>query len=1002
MTKINNKKTMKFHFEDDISYQLEAVAAITDLFKGLETCRSSFSIPKLSDYNLPGLDNDIIGTGNKIRYARFAEEEMLKNLQEIQLRNGLPQTTVLKSKDFTVEMETGTGKTYVYLRTIFELNKRYDFTKFIIVVPSIAIKEGVYKTLQITEEHFKSLKEYNNPIFNYSVYNSKNPVKVRDFALNTNIEIMIINIDAFNKDKNILRRDAHEKGPEGRALINYIKSTSPIVIIDEPQSVDTTAKSKAAIAELNPLCTLRYSATHVDKYNMVYKLDAVDAYELQIVKQIEVAGLQMENNYNYAYRKLISVNNKAGKITASLELDCKTKKGEIKRKAVNVKVGDSLFAKTGERDVYKNLTVKSIDTRPGNEHVAFREFDAPLYLGEVQGDYCNSDEYKRIQIRKTIEEHLDKELKLAPKGIKVLSLFFIDKVSNYRIYDENGNPQKGKYALMFEKEYDKLIKKEKYSSLFKEVDTESLSEQVHNGYFAMDKTAKDSSGERVFKETSSGTSLDDESAYNLIMKDKEKLLSFDCPLKFIFSHSALREGWDNPNVFQICTLNESKSYIKKRQEIGRGLRISVNQNGERVPGFEVNTLTVMANESYKEFAELLQKEIENDTQIKFGTVEPHFFANITIQNEDGCKSYLGEMNSKKLFNYFKENSYIQHNGKINDSLKDALNKNTIQLPEEFKQHQLEIVNALKKVAGNLNIKDHTQKRSVKLNKNVYLSEDFKDLWDRIKYKTRYHLSFDTNQLVNRCIEEIKKIRIPEPKFIYRVAVAEITQAGVNANVKKEDVTETGEIQLPIPDFLTYLQNETNLKRDTIYKILTESGKLKDISINPQSFIEQVAKIIKNELQNLITDGIKYQKIGDDFYYSQELFDNNELVGHLKDMLEAKKSIYEYVIFDSDVEHNFAKGLELNNNVKLYAKLPAWFKIQTPLGSYNPDWAVLVERNSQEKLYFVVETKGTRSSSGISAKESGKIKCGEAHFKALNSNVIWRHECTFEEFRNNNI
>ena len=626
---------MKIQFEPNLEYQQEAVRAVTDIFDGQEICQSNFSVPSFDTKGLMKSETEL-GIGNKLH---LLDDEILENLNKIQLRNGLEQSKKLKSKDFTIEMETGTGKTYVYLKTIFELNRLYGFTKFIIVVPSIAIKEGVNKSLNITQEHFKAM--YQNTPYDYFTYNSANLEQVRSFATNDYIQIMIINIDAFRRSfsdpsketkANIIHRVNDRLS--GLKPIEFIQSTNPIVIIDEPQSVDTTPKSKEAIESLNPLCTIRYSATHKQKHHMVYKLDPVDAYEKQLVKQIEVAEFKIENSNNQAYIKLISVDNKKSPIKAKVEIDV-IKKGVVSRKKITVKQGDDLFEKSGGRDIYSGYIINDIYCGEGNEYIDFTSNSDFVELGKSIGG-VDEDEIKRLQIRKTIEEHLEKELRLRNRGIKVLSLFFIDKVANYRWYDSDGNAQKGKYALMFEQEYEALIKKPKYRTLFSNVDTTSSVEEVHNGYFSIDKGK--------LKDTSGKTKAD-EDTYSLIMKDKEKLLSLETKLKFIFSHSALREGWDNPNVFQICTLNESNSTIKKRQEIGRGLRLCVNQEGKRVFGFDINTLTVMANESYEEFAKKLQKEIEDDTGVKFGLLEEHSFANIVKADE----SYLGLEKSKELW-----------------------------------------------------------------------------------------------------------------------------------------------------------------------------------------------------------------------------------------------------------------------------------------------------------------------------------------------------------------
>ncbi|PLL84922.1 type III restriction endonuclease subunit R, partial [Klebsiella pneumoniae] len=824
--------------------------------------------------------------------------------------------------------------------------------------------------------------------------------------------IMVINIDAFRKSftgpeqenkANIIHR-AHDR-MTGAKPIEFIQQTNPIVIIDEPQSVDTTDKSKEAIASLNPMCTLRYSATHVEKHHMLYKLDSVDAYEQKLVKQIEVAGIEVKDYHNKAYIKLVSVNNKKSPISAKIEIDARLKNGSIKRKEVTVTSGADLLDTrySGGRDVYDGYIIDDIYCEQGNEYISFTSKPDILKLGQALGE-VDPDEFKRLQIRKTIEEHLDKEMRLRPQGIKVLSLFFIDKVANYRWYDENGNPQKGKFALMFEEEYDRAIRKPKYSQLFEGADLDTAAQGVHNGYFAIDKK-KDSSGKEMLKESKIGkdgkaaSSESDGSAYNTIMKDKEWLLSFDCKLKFIFSHSALKEGWDNPNVFQICTLNETTSVIKKRQEIGRGLRICVNQDGERVHGFAVNTLTVMANESYEQFAEQLQKEIENEEGIKFGVVEKHLFANIVVPVDDHNHEYLGAEASKQLWEHLQSEGHIDSKGKVQDSLKATLKNGTLALPEAFQPHVAQIVSVLKKVSGNLNIKNRDDKVKVSLNKAVYLSPEFQALWDRIKYKTTFRVDFDTNALIEKCAEEIKvNLQVGKARFTYRKAKTEIDRSGVHTQQVQETTRVYESRAFDLPDLITYLQNETNLTRRTIVAIINKSGRLESFKNNPQKFIEQSANIIKSQMRLFIVDGIKYQKIGDDQFYAQELFQQNELFGYLKDnMVKVEKSVFDHVVYDSDIELEFASAFERNEDIKLYAKLPGWFKIDTPLGGYNPDWAVLIEKDGKEKLYFVVETKSTLFSVERRPEENTKIKCGYAHFEALGDEVNFTVSNSMDEF-----
>ncbi|AUD80072.1 type III restriction endonuclease subunit R [Kangiella profundi] len=994
---------MKIQFDPNLEYQRQAIESVVDVFEGQETCQTNFTVAPLQyaeQQSIPGMETNL-GIGNRLM---LLDEDIHNNIRKIQLRNGLAPSESFSSKDgihLTVEMETGTGKTYVYLRTIFEMNRKYGFTKFIIVVPSVAIKEGVHKSLRMTSTHFKEL--YENTNFDYFVYDSSKLSDVRNFATSPDIQIMVINIDAFRKsftdpskaDKaNIIHR-AHDR-MSGIKPIEFIQDTNPIVIVDEPQSVDTTDKSKEAIASLNPMCTLRYSATHVEKHHMLYKLDSVDAYEQKLVKQIEVAGIEVQDGHNKAYIKLLSVNNKKSPITAKVEIDSRLRSGSIKRKAITVKSGDDLLEKSGGRDIYDGYIIDDIYCEKGNEYISFTSKSDILKIGQAVGE-VDPDEFKRIQIRKTIEEHLDKEMRLRPLGIKVLSLFFIDKVANYRSYDENGNPQKGKFALMFEEEYQRAIKKPKYQSLFEGADLETVAEGVHNGYFAVDKK-KDAKGNEMMKDASGKTAAD-EGAYNLIMKDKERLLSFDSKLKFIFSHSALKEGWDNPNVFQICTLNESSSVIKKRQEIGRGLRICVNQEGERVHGFDVNTLTVMANESYEDFAEKLQKEIEEEEGIKFGVVEEHLFANIVIPVDEHNSEYLGVEASQKLWEHFNAAGYINKKGKVQDLLKNDLQSGELNIPDEFKAHTPQIAAVLKKVAGNLNIKNRDDKKKVTLNKAVYLSPEFKELWERIKYKTTFRVDFNVDALVQKCADEIKaNLQVGKARFIYRKAKAEIDRGGVHAEQVQETASVYDSRAFQLPDLITYLQNETNLTRRTIVRILSDSGRLESFKNNPQKFIEQVTAIIQKQMRLFIVKGIKYQKIGDEHYYSQELFDDNELFGYLhKNMLATQKSVFDHVVYDSDVELEFARSFEQSDDIKLYAKLPDWFKIDTPLGTYNPDWAVLIEVDGKDKLYFVVETKGSLFTDALRPMEKAKIDCGKAHFKALGNDVDFKVANDFNEF-----
>ncbi|PTO69910.1 MULTISPECIES: type III restriction-modification system endonuclease [Vibrio] len=1023
---------MKIKFNPDLTHQKDAINAVVGVFEGQETFQSNFSVSNAVQADMFER-NDGIGVANALS---LLPEELYENTRNVQLVNGLPQTETTKqalpSLDFTIEMETGTGKTYVYLRSAFELNDRYGLTKFIIVVPSVAIKEGVYKSLQMTEDHFR--KEYKNVRYDYFVYDSSKREQVRNFATNDYIQIMVINIDAFSKSftdpeketkANLIHRT--DDRLNGMKPIEFIQATNPVVLIDEPQSVASTANRKKAIASLNPLCTFRYSATLTENFNMLYKLDSIDAYERKLVKQIEVASLEVQDNHNQAYIKLISVDNKKSPITAKIEIDAQTKTGKLQaRKSITVKSGTDLFEASGGRTVYEGYVINDIYCEEGSEYIDFTSRDDIIEQSQSIGE-VDQDTYKRLQVSKTVEEHLEKELKfyrkittgvdvmdhskiLSQKGIKVLSLFFIDKVANYRGYSSDGIPIQGKFAKWFEEEFAQQLRKPKYRVLYPSIwdkndagkptlnehALKELASSVHNGYFAQDKK-KDASGNLQFAESrlsakgEGGKTAADESAYNLIMKDKEKLLSMDEKLRFIFSHSALKEGWDNPNVFQICTLNETNSVMKKRQEIGRGLRLAVDQSGERVPyGFEVNTLTVMANESYDQFVAALQKEIEEEEGIKFGAVEKHQFANIVISDEHDTKEFLGAKKSEEIYQHLADKGYIDKKGKILDSLKTDLVDNTVSLPESVQEHSDAILATLTKVAKGLSIKKHEEKKTATLRedngKQIVLGDDFKALWDRIKYKTTYRVNFSVGELVQKCIKEIRaSVAVASAKFEYKKVKVAVTEAELETFDEESKIQYYRNRNFQLPDVVTYLESNTNLTRKTVVDILLGLGdKLEAFKNNPQRFIELASEVIRKQMRLAIVDGISYHRIGDEDYYAQELFQEEELTGYLKNMVEANKSVYDYIICDSDTEFEFAEKLEESTDVKLYAKLPAWFKIDTPLGSYNPDWAVLIDKEDGmgDQLYFVVETKSSIFSDDLRASEQAKIDCGIEHFKAL--------------------
>jgi type III restriction enzyme len=957
---------MKLKFDSNQEFQKDAVNAVVDIFEGLPLNESGIKINLKNKGKglFENLQQNELGIGNDLSLPK---EEILKNIHRIQDRNYILRTPTLQGMDFSVEMETGTGKTYVYLRTILELNKKYGFSKFVIVVPSIAIREGTLKNLQITEEHFKNL--YNNVSLNYAVYDSQKMSIVKNFATSNELQILVINIDAFRKDftdsngedKGVLFHRPNEK-LNGYSPRDYVQAVHPIVIIDEPQSVDNTPKAKMAISSLNPLCKLRYSATHINPYNLVYKLDPIKAAKLKLVKKISVASARGIDDLSDAYVKLISCDNKNG-IKAKLEIQTQTANG-FKNKTFIAKGGDDLYKLSRNRECYQNgFQISEINCEPNNQFIKFSPSDIKLFIGEEIGGY--GDEIKKIQIKNTIKEHLNKLKQVKDKGIKVLSLFFIDRVSNYRIYNEDKNTNKGKYAIWFEQFFNELIIKEEYKGLI----NYSFNE-VCDGYFAEDTNGN-------WKD-SSGTTRADESTYDKIMKNKERLLSLEEPLQFIFSHSALREGWDNPNVFQICTLNETSAVIKKRQEIGRGLRLPVNQDGERVFDDSINKLVIFANETYKEFAEKLQNEYQEDCGIRFGQIPKNAFFEIDYMVK-GRETKTTIEQSELIWLNLQDQEYIDNDGFLTDKFNPNLPKFKFETLKEFKNIENEILDIISDYMLDRHVTKHQQPRKIHINKRVYLDEEFKKLWKKISKKTTYSVNYSSEELIKVAAENIKQMpKINAIKIQFIKAELDLDNKGVGTREIKNQIVEI-ENNFSLPDILSYLQRETNLTRRTIFKILKESNRLDDFKINPQKFINKSLEIIRNELNNLVIKGIKYEKIGD-MEYEMKLFEQGELTSYLDNLLSSQKSIYNMIEYDSEVEKRFAMDLETKESIKLFVKLPPWFTIETPVGKYNPDWAIV--KYDDQTLYFVTETKGTTNFSQLRNSEAYKIRCGEKHFEEL--------------------
>ena len=985
---------MKLKFIDQ-PYQNDAVNAICDIFDGQEIQDSIFTIDKSVDVKTQKIiggalfESYELGHSNRLN---LDDQTILQNLQKIQEDNDIQRSKGLNSKNFTIEMETGTGKTFVYTKTILELNKRYGFTKFIIVVPSIAIKEGVFCSLEATKDYFA--EKYDHVVYDYFVYDSNHLTRIQDFATSTDIQVMIINIDAFRKSftdptkeskANLIHRESEKLS--GNKPIDLLASTNPIVIIDEPQSVDNTPKSKEAIASLNPLFILRYSATHKEIYNLMYRLTPVDAYQEHLVKSIEVASVMNNDASTKPYVKLLSVSDKGG-FKARVEIYVRDKKtGTISKKAVNVKQNEDLWETSKEVDYYKDsgYIVDNIDCFPGEESIAFTNGEM-IGLQETIGEVDDSA-IKKAQIRQTIEMHLDKELHYIKRGIKVLSLFFIDEVARYRDYERED--EKGEYARWFEEEYSKLIKRPKYKVLREDyADKISMDpEEVHDGYFS-----KDGKG-RLKNSSASASSADDETTFQLIMKDKERLLSFEEPIRFIFSHSALKEGWDNPNVFQVCTLIETKDTMTKRQKVGRGLRICVDQNGERVLDDKYNVLSVIANESYKEFASTLQKELETDN-FKFGRVESVSFTGITVTQADGTKAELTQDQSVDIFNILVKNEYLTKQGKATQKYYQDRKAGTFKLPDQYESFTDKTAKRIDKLVREVEIKDATKKVQVHLVKEVQLSPEFQKLWDKIKQKTRYRVHMNIEKLKREAVERIQMMpAIKADKIESERAKLDITKKGVETGVSTvRDLGDVYEFDKPsYPDLLRRLQDATELLRKTIAGIIVESGRLHDFYVNPEEFIKQVSKILKEVRKENLTDGIMYETV--DEYYDQDfIFNDNGLYGYEnRNVVEtySGRNVMDHVIFDSQIEKDFALEAENDDNVLLYAKLPSTFLIDTPIGNYNPDWAIVLNTDEGEKVYFVAETKGTDNINDLKGSEQKKILCGRKHFEVLDTGINYK-------------
>lgn len=776
----------------------------------------------------------------------------------------------------------------------------------------------------------------------------------------------------------------------GRRPIEFIQATNPIVIIDEPQSVDNTEKSQKAIKNLNPLFVLRYSATHINPYNLLYQLDPIKAYDMRIVKQIEVIDASGGQDFNETYIRLDDVGYWPAKSTipkAKITIFIDSPNGP-KEKQITVKHEADLSSFTTRSD-YEGYLVTDISAEPDNKYIEFQNGRVIELYHKVEGA---NDERLKSQIRETVREHFAKEKRFKGTSIKVLSLFFIDHVKSYRSYDEQGNRKKEKLAQWFEEIYAEFNKDPRYVGLLN-----YSAGEVHDGYFSADRKK----GKVIEEIDTKGDTAKDDETYELIMKDKEKLLDVNVPLRFIFSHSALREGWDNPNVFQICTLRDIGTDRERRQTIGRGLRLPVNQNGDRIYDEQINRLTVIANESFEHFARGLQSDIEvvidPTGNFKFGHVPQIAFTQLLNKSET---NYLTQEESKKIWESIQSQGFIDKQGAFTEKFKPDDRDFILKLPEEFVGLEEVVTNRLIKFVPRELVKDARKKHKISYNKRVELNPDFKALWNKISQKTKFSVEFKTEDLINKASEKIRAMsRIQVSKIEITKREVDINEAGVEGGKITSNRTFEITNKQSLPDILSFLQRETELTRGTLVQILKKSGKLNEFSINPIIFKTEVAKLIRRSLNELIIEGIKYEPIPGQ-YYDMKLFDQEDIERYLNNIYRTtnseNKTPYDYVEYQSDNERLFAKWLDEDEKVKFFCKLPSWFKVNTPLGSYNPDWALVVEET--KKLYLVRETKTTLDKDELRVIENKKINCGKAHFDALGVNfkVVKNISEMFEE------
>ena len=1003
---------MKLQFKHQ-KFQADAAKAVVDVFAGQPYLTPSYMMDRGSGYIQQSLtdEDDFTGWSNQKIVPELNDKLILEHIKKIQKANQIKPSEEIKGKfNLTIEMETGVGKTYTYIKTMYELNKHYGWSKFIVVVPSIAIREGVYKTFQVTQEHFA--EEYGKKI-RFFIYDSKQLTEIDRFASDNSINVMIINSQAFNARGKDARRISMKLDEfRSRRPIDIIAKTNPIVIIDEPQSVEGK-QTKENLKQFNPLMTLRYSATHKSDsiYNMVYRLDAMEAYNKRLVKKIAVKGItESGSTATESYVYLESINLSKAAPTATLQFDFKGSTG-IRKITRIVSEGYNLYDNSNQMEEYKQgFVVSRIDGR--DDSVEFIN-GIKLYAGDVIGK-VSEDQLRRIQIRETILSHIQRERALFYKGIKVLSLFFIDEVAKYKQYDAAGRPVNGKYAEMFEEEYKDVIGnlqvaigEDDYMKYLSEIPAE----KTHAGYFSIDKKGKmiDSKANEKRENTKEKMS-NDVDAYDLIMKNKELLLDRNpkkSPVRFIFSHSALREGWDNPNVFQICTLKQSSSDVRKRQEVGRGLRLCVNQDGERMDTnvlgndvHNVNVLTVIASESYDSFAKGLQSEIAEAVADRPKAVTEELFIGKVLKDVDGNEQVVDVGTARAIHFDLIVNGYIDKKGALTDKYYEDKANGELKIAEEVADSAASVIEIIDSIYdGRAMQPENARSNNVELevDESKLAMPEFKALWGRINSKSVYVVDFDTDELVKKSIDSLdRKLRVS--KIYFKV------ETGAMEQIESKAELETGS-SFAKEESTTYESSKavsSNVKYDLIGKIVDETGLTRKAVIqilqgiqpttfsqfknNPEEFIIKAAALINDEKATAIIEHITYNVIDDK--YGTDVFTDPTIRGRLGvNAMKAKKHLYNHIVYDSSNEQAFATELDTNTNVAVYVKLPDGFYISTPVGHYNPDWAIAFYEGTVKHIYFVAETKGSMNSMQLRLVEDSKIHCAREHFKAISNGEV---------------